>query len=120
MTSEKKCIICGKKFRPNPRSVNHQKACNSQDCRNERKKRACREWRKNQAERLSEESLREKVRNLFNKKKGNIKSIDEVLKDNLGVSVIIDEYMTITNKCKNNRFCGGTCDRKSSVVIEKQ
>ena len=44
MPSTKRCLYCGKSYRPDPRTAEDQKACTRRPCRRERQRRAYQAW----------------------------------------------------------------------------
>ena len=44
MPSTKRCVYCGKSYRPDPRTATEQKACQRNACRRERQRRAYQAW----------------------------------------------------------------------------
>jgi hypothetical protein len=62
MTRKRPCRICRRWFQPHPRAGNRQRVCDRAECQRERHRRACAQWRRNNAAEEKEQRLRDKLR----------------------------------------------------------
>ncbi len=60
-SGKRPCSICRQWFTPDPRTRGRQHTCNSEECRQERNKRACKRWRDAHADDIRADRLRQRL-----------------------------------------------------------
>jgi hypothetical protein len=94
----RRCCVCGKLFSPDPRVGARQRTCGGKECRIERHREACREWR--ERERAATPAER------FRKRLGTPDLRREIVRDELGakVEVALEECLRLIEAGARDAF----------------
>ncbi|RLB64611.1 MAG: hypothetical protein DRH08_09300 [Deltaproteobacteria bacterium] len=100
MARRRPCKICGRWFKPDPRSGRRQQVCSSKTCQKERHRRNCKTWRQNNYEAEQAHKIRQNLliilpenpdpaHNLSSVKKLNWEKARQVV--GLEIAVLVEE-----------------------------